>query len=279
MTAEVQSRNLQKVYPVARAEGHGQAVDRDEFLALLSHELRTPLQALVGWVRLLERDVAAEVRSRAIASIHRNVRAMGQIVDDIADLSRISSGKLRLTVSPVDLRTLVRNVVETVRPFAEERRVFVEARTPAVLPIVHADAGRLRQVLANLLSNALKFTPAEGRVIVEAEALADSVRISVRDTGCGIDMTLLPHVFARFYQGQDAVARGQGLGLGLPLVKELVERHGGTVRAQSEGPGRGAEFIVILPSTTAGPGSSAGEEQVHENPVCNGPAAEERVRP
>jgi signal transduction histidine kinase len=232
----------------------GRVVDRpgEDFLAVLSHELRTPLQSLMGWLQILERDAPSELRERAIASIGRNARAMRQIVDDIADQSRIRSGKLRLTLGPVDVRTIARNVVEGMRPTAEERRVCVELRTTEPLPAIHADAGRLRQVLANLLSNALKFTPADGRILVEAAVAAGGIQISVSDTGCGIERNLLPHVFGRFYQGQNALARTQGLGLGLALVKELVERHGGTVSAQSDGPGRGARFTVMLPMSAVG---------------------------
>ncbi len=226
----------------------------DEFLAVVSHELRTPLQALMGWLQILERDAVSDaVRERAIASIGRNARAMCEIIDDIGDQSRIRSGKLRLTLGPVDVRALVRNAVEAMRAAAEQRHVDLEAHTPHILPVIQADAGRLRQVLTNLLSNALKFTPAGGRVRVEAEGSADAVRIAVSDTGCGIHPELLPRLFGRFYQGQDGPARAHGLGLGLALVKELVERHGGTVRAQSDGPGRGAQFTVTLPTRAAGP--------------------------
>jgi signal transduction histidine kinase len=265
-------------------EGKGQASARErrpaehrgeEFLALLSHELRTPLHALLGWVRLLQRDVAMEVRNRAIVSIDRNARAMCQIVDDIADQSRISSGKLRLSLDVVDVQTLVRDAADAIRPSALERDVQVEMRAPSALPVIRADRGRLRQVLANLLTNAVKFTPAGGRVELEAHAVAEGVRLVVSDTGCGIAPELLPHIFVRFHQGKDALARAQGLGLGLPLVKELVERHGGRVNAESEGVGRGARFIITLPlSAGKSPGSPGGGEG-HEDSVCNGSAAEE----
>lgn len=253
MTPEARSCNTGKVHLGPSAGGRIGDGQRDDFLAVLSHELRTPLQSLMGWLQILERDAAAEVRERAIASIGRNVRAMRQIVDDIADQSRIRSGKLQLLLGPVDVGAVVRNVVEASLPGAAERRVCLELRLPEALPVIPADAGRLRQVLANLLSNALKFTPADGRVVVEAEVAADTVRISVTDTGCGIDRNLLPHVFGRFYQGQNASARTQGLGLGLALVKELVERHGGSVGAHSEGLGRGARFTVVLPTVTSTP--------------------------
>jgi signal transduction histidine kinase len=252
VTAEARSHNTGEVHPVVSIGGRIVDGQRDDFLAVLSHELRNPLQSLMGWLQILERDAPSEIRERAIASIGRNARAMRQIVDDISDQSRIRCGKLRLTLEPVDVRTIARNVVEGMRPTAEERRVCIELRTADPLPAIHADAGRLRQVLANLLSNALKFTPADGRILVEAAGAADGVQISVSDTGCGIERAFLPHVFGRFYQGQNASAHTQGLGLGLALVKELVEQHGGTVGAQSDGPGRGARFTVMLPMSAAG---------------------------
>jgi signal transduction histidine kinase len=232
---------------------HGAAVEgiaprrRDEFLAVLSHELRTPLQSVMGWVQLLEKDVACDVRERAVDAIKRSTSAMCRIVDDLSDQSRIRTGKLRLSLTVTDMRVLIDEAVTAIRPTAQRRGVHMDAFIPPQLPSIPGDPGRLRQVLSNLLSNAVKFTPPEGSVRVHAQVSGESLRIVVSDTGVGIDEKLLPHLFVRFQQGEEAQARAQGLGLGLSLVKELVERHGGEVMAESAGLGKGSTFTVVLP--------------------------------
>jgi signal transduction histidine kinase len=248
MTHEIQVESkLKSMAPSAGAsEGTG-ARQREDFLAVLSHELRTPLHAVLGWVQLLEREVASDVRKHAIAAIKRNASAMCRIVDDLSDQSRINSGKLHLSLRCTDLGSVITDAVNAIRVTADRRGVHIETAVPPTLPLVQADPGRMLQVLSNLLSNAVKFTPSHGRVQIRAEVVVPWLRVVVSDTGYGIDPKLLPHLFVKFQQGENVQARAQGLGLGLPLVKDLVERHGGRVLAESEGLGRGAKFTVLLP--------------------------------
>jgi signal transduction histidine kinase len=220
---------------------------KEEFIAVLSHEMRTPLHSVLGWVQLLQRDIAVELRPRALQAIERNARAMARIIDDLAERSRITSGKLCLRMEPIDIGDIVREAAARIRPLAEARGLTLHCHVPASPTTLQGDAGRLLQVVSNLLSNATKFTPAGGHVGVDVASEEESVCIRVTDTGRGIDAALLPRLFEPFQQGEDNSARQQGLGLGLALVKEFVERHGGKVRARSEGRGQGATFIVLLP--------------------------------
>jgi signal transduction histidine kinase len=246
---------------------------KDEFLSTLSHELRTPLTAILGWTAVLrarprppEAPGAAgappalpspELTARALGSIDRNARAQAQIVDDLLDMSRIVNGKLRLDLARMDLAAVVRAAIDVVGFSAESKGVRVDASgVPAALSIV-GDAHRLQQVLWNLLSNAIKFTPQGGRVEVGASRAGESARIVVRDSGEGIAQEFLPHVFERFRQGDASVKRAHGgLGLGLSIVKLLVEMHGGEVRAESAGPGLGSTFTVTLPVTRGAEGAA-----------------------
>jgi signal transduction histidine kinase/ActR/RegA family two-component response regulator len=223
---------------------------KDEFLATVSHELRTPLNAVLGWARLLGSTQLPPDRAKhAIAIIERNASALAHIIDDLLDVSRIVAGTLRLAPQPVDLVAVTQAALEVVRPSAVARNVQL-AFSPD-LPAIQAvsgDAGRLQQVIWNLLANAIKFTPDGGRVAVFIERLTDDMEVRVVDTGQGISPDLLPHVFERFRQADDATTRRHtGLGLGLAIVRQLVELHGGTVHAASEGVGRGATFTVRLP--------------------------------
>jgi PAS domain S-box-containing protein len=222
---------------------------KDEFLATLSHELRTPLTAILGWARLLRGgEITGEASVRALETIERNARAQAQLIDDMLDVSRIVTGKLRLDVAPIDPRSFIDPAVEAVRPAAEAKGVTLRQVTEAGGLVVVGDPARLQQVVWNLLTNAVKFTPAGGSVEVRLGRAASYVEIVVSDTGAGIDAEFLPHVFERFRQAdQHANRRHGGLGLGLSIVRHLVELHGGTVSADSAGAGAGATFTVTLP--------------------------------
>jgi len=228
---------------------------KDDFLAVLSHELRAPLNAMLGWVRVLELAGADEdTARRALETLRRNVWAQARVVDDLLDISRIVSGKVSLERRRVELGSLVAEGLESLRPVAAAKRVELALETSPDRLDVDGDPGRLRQVVANVLHNAIKFTPPGGGVRVQLAAHAGLARMTVEDDGEGIPADLLPYVFDRFVQaGTGTTRRHGGLGLGLALVKELVALHGGEVRAESEGPGRGARFTVSLPLATGAP--------------------------
>jgi signal transduction histidine kinase/ActR/RegA family two-component response regulator len=226
---------------------------KDGFLAVLSHELRTPLNAVYGWARMLRSgQVSAETSQRALDAIVRNADAQVQMIDDLLDVSRVIAGKMRLDVRVVDLQTVVADALDAVRPAAEGKSIRLQAvLDPRAGPIT-GDPARLQQVVWNLLMNAVKFTPKGGRVQVHLQRVNFHVEIVVSDTGRGIDPDVLPFIFDRFRQADSSSTRAHGgLGLGLALVKQLVELHGGTVVAQSGGEGKGATFIVRLPVTIA----------------------------
>jgi hypothetical protein len=221
---------------------------KDEFLATLSHELRTPLTSILGWAHLLQSGDydAASVKS-ALETIERNARAQNQLIDDLLDVSRIITGKLRLDVSVVDLSAVIEAAVDAVRPAAEAKEIRLQVLLDPSAGAVSGDADRLQQVIWNLLTNAVKFTPKGGRVQVRLERVNSHVEIIVGDTGQGVAPEFLPHVFDRFRQAdQSSTRKHGGLGLGLSIVRQLVEQHGGTVRAESEGVGRGTTFTVKL---------------------------------
>ncbi|PYQ06640.1 MAG: hypothetical protein DMF83_11880 [Acidobacteria bacterium] len=222
---------------------------KDEFLATLSHELRTPMNAIMGWAQLLrEGKLDAATTARAVQTIDRNARVQTQLISDILDVSRIVSGKLRLDVRPVELVRAVEAALDTIRPAAEARDIDVQTALDAGAGLVSGDADRLQQVVWNLLSNAIKFTPSGGRVHVRLVRIEPHVQLTVQDSGIGIDRDFLPHVFERFRQGDSSSTRPHGgLGLGLALVRDLVELHGGTVQASSAGRDQGATFTVKLP--------------------------------
>jgi signal transduction histidine kinase/ActR/RegA family two-component response regulator len=232
-----------------------EAADRakDEFMALLSHELRTPLNAVFGWARLLQ---SGEVRgealtARALDAIVRNSDAQVQLIDDLLDLSRITAGKLRLDVRLVELAKVLQGALDAVRPAADAKAIRLRTELDPEAGPVTGDPARLQQVVWNLLMNAVKFTPAGGEVTLRLFRMDSQVRIEVSDTGQGIEPEMLPLVFERFRQADSSSTRMHGgLGLGLALVKHLVELHGGTVAAQSAGSGKGASFVVQLPVAT-----------------------------
>jgi signal transduction histidine kinase/CheY-like chemotaxis protein len=222
---------------------------KDEFLATLSHELRTPLNAVLGWTRVLRAaNVPRHTQTRALESIERNARAQARLIEDLLEVSRIVSGKLRLQVRPTDLATIVGAAVEVIQPAATAKRIRVLPQIEVRPAMTSGDPDRLQQVIWNLLSNAVKFTPAGGQVEVRLRR-EDGFVLTIRDTGVGIDPAFLPHIFEPFRQGDGSPSREHGgLGLGLAIVRQIVELHGGTVAAQSEGPGHGSAFEVRLPS-------------------------------
>lgn len=237
----------------ARHEAEAASRAKDEFLAVVSHDLRTPLTAIFGWTPLLRAGhLKAEEQRRALDAIERSGRSLVQLIDDLLDVSRIVSGKLRLAVRPAELGPIVQAAVDSMRLAAEAKAVELELHLPTVPEYVLGDPDRLQQVVWNLVSNAIKFTDPEGRVAVELLRNGDAVVIRVRDTGCGISEEFVPHVFERFWQADTTTTRRHGgLGLGLSIVRHLVELHGGTVAVDSPGLGQGAVFSVSLPATTA----------------------------
>ncbi|MFN0242826.1 MAG: ATP-binding protein [Planctomycetota bacterium] len=233
----------------ARTEAERANRLRDEFLATLSHELRTPLNSILGWTQLLRRAPDdASMRERAIDAIERGARTQTRLIEDLLDMSRVISGKLRLDIQCMDVAPTVEAAIETLRHAAEAKRMRVECMLdPNAGPVV-GDATRIQQIVWNLLSNAVKFTPPDGRIEAQLVRVDSSVEIRVSDTGRGISAEFLPHVFDRFRQADSSTTRREGgLGLGLALVKHLTELHGGTVEASSPGEGGGAQFTVRLP--------------------------------
>jgi PAS domain S-box-containing protein len=222
---------------------------KDEFLATLSHELRTPLHAIVGWVSILrERELDEKLMARAIETIGRNAQLQTQLIEDMLDVSRIVSGKLKLDVRPVELHRVVEAAVDSVKPAADAKEIRLRQELDTEMGATPCDPGRLQQVVWNLLSNAIKFTPRGGCVTVRLERGGDQARITVTDTGVGIPVEFLDRIFERFSQVDASSTRThRGLGLGLAIVRHLVELHGGTVEASSPGPDRGSTFVVRLP--------------------------------
>jgi len=235
----------------ARLEAQRATRIKDEFLATLSHELRTPLSSILGWTQILtlKADVLTPADlKRGIDVIDRNARAQVRLIEDLLDLNRIMAGKVRLDVKQVSLHEIVQSVIESAEPGAKAKDIRVEARLDADTPLVSGDSGRLQQVVWNLLSNAIKFTAAGGRIEVVLQRVGASSVLSVSDNGIGIPESFLPRVFERFSQNDASTTRRfGGLGLGLAISKQLVELHGGTIRASSPGEGRGATFFVELP--------------------------------
>jgi PAS domain S-box-containing protein len=246
--AEQEHAELLERERAARAEAQAATRAKDEFLAVLSHELRTPLQSMVGWTRLLkERHIDERMVQKGLDTIERNVNTQAQLIEDLLDVSRIVLGKLRLERKRVDLAKIVASALESAKVAADAKSIRVDATIDPVAGDVLGDPDRLQQVISNLLSNAVKFTPTRGRIGVRLEREGTTARIIVEDTGRGISPEFLPHVFDRFRQAESTTMRSQGgLGLGLAIVRHLVELHGGTVKAESLGENRGATFTVTL---------------------------------
>ncbi len=223
---------------------------KDDFLATLSHELRTPLTAILGWTKLLESGGLGEENKReAIRIIERNARIQSQLINDLLDLSAISSGKFRVEMTDVNISEVIQSAVATVKPLANTCRISIQIKDPhSSSYFVSGDAKRLEQVIWNLLTNSLKFTPEGGRVELEVQPEGSGINIHITDNGAGITKEYLPFIFDRFSQADSTLSRSKGgLGIGLALVNELVQLHGGTIRAESDGPGKGARFTVNLP--------------------------------
>ena len=234
----------------AREQAERASISRDQFLSNLSHELRTPLNAILGWAQLLGQGREEGLVKNGAAIIERNAQAQARLIDDLLDVTRIDAGKLRLTIETVDLCEEVKAAVETVIHSAESKGVSIQSVLGDVDGMVRGDATRLRQSVWNLLSNAVKFTPRGGRVHVSLLRAESHVEVRVTDTGQGIDPSFLPHVFERFRQADGTTTRAQGgLGLGLSIVKHIVQLHGGSVAAESPGVGLGASFTIKLPIT------------------------------
>jgi PAS domain S-box-containing protein len=237
----------------ARATAEAASRVKDEFLATLSHEIRTPLNAVLGWTQILRsREFDRATVERAVEVIDRNATAQLTLISDMLDMARIATGKVRLEVVDLDLASIVASAMDAVRPAAAANNVTLTTEFAPGLPTVRGDRDRLLQVVWNLLSNAVKFTDANGQVTVRAAVSGGAVRLIVADTGHGIAAPFLPQVFERFKQADASSARRHGgLGLGLALVRELVEMHGGTVKAESPGIGLGSTFTIMLPLTPA----------------------------
>jgi PAS domain S-box-containing protein len=248
-TAEHEREQLLAREQAARAEAEAASSLKDEFLATVSHELRTPLMAILGWSNLLrDEQIDAAMTRNGLETIERNARSQVQLINDLLDVSRIITGKLRLEMKSVDIVEVVANAVEAVRPTAEARNIQLHTQLDGPVAPLDGDAERLQQVVWNLLTNAIKFTPHGGQVNVLLAHRDSSVQITVSDTGKGIDAEFLSHVFDRFRQADQTSTRAHGgLGLGLSIVRQLVELHGGTIRATSDGKGQGSKFIVELP--------------------------------
>ena len=247
--AAIENARLSREAASARSAADAATRAKDEFLATLSHELRNPLNAVYGWVSLIDRGQLGEAQTRrAMQIIIRNVNAQIRLVDDLLDVSSVVSGRLRLSVQPVDLRELIEDALEAVRHAAEAKGIRLQPVLEGPGLVVSGDPGRLRQVMWNLLENAVKFTPKDGRVQVQLQRVRSHVEIVVSDTGRGIAADLLPYIFDRLRQGESGSTRSHGgLGIGLALVRHFAELHGGSVYAESAGEGQGATFVVTLP--------------------------------
>ena len=261
--ADAEKARLLESERLARAEAERVSRIKDEFLATLSHELRTPLNAVLGWCSVLRgRENLDQEMIQALETIDRNARVQAQIIEDLLDMSRIISGKVRLDVQPLDLPGILLEAVDTVRTSATTKGVRLQTVIDPLNATILGDPNRLQQVFWNLLSNSIKFTPKHGRVQVLLQRIDSHVEVSVIDTGEGISPDFLPYIFNRFQQADASTTRRHGgLGLGLAIVKNLVELHGGTVRAKSGGVGKGATFVVSLPLTVFHPPPEEGERE------------------
>jgi signal transduction histidine kinase/ActR/RegA family two-component response regulator len=258
----IENARLLKQESSARATAEESNRLKDEFLATVSHELRTPLTAILGWARMLQSETLNEtMAANAIETIRRNAKAQSQIIDDILDVSRIITGKLAMELDPLELVPVIEAAADVIRPTAEAKGIRIETQLPSQPMVVAGDSNRLQQIIWNLLSNAVKFTPTGGRVLLQVREVDSQVEIKVSDDGQGISEEFLPFVFDRFRQADSTTTRQHGgLGLGLAIARHLVEIHGGTIRATSDGSNKGSTFIVLLPRL----GSSSKVAEQHE---------------
>ncbi len=261
----------------ARAEAESSNRAKDEFIAMISHELRTPLGAILIWAQLLKSDdLDAGAVARAVGMIERSTKTLAQIIDDLLDASRIIAGKLTFETRPLELRPVIEAALDAASPAAEAKGVLLERSLPGPLPPVSGDAGRLQQVVGNLLANAVKFTPEGGRIDVRLARSGSTAHITIVDTGTGINPEFLPFIFERFRQADTTSTRKQkGLGLGLAIARQIVQLHGGTIEASSAGEGRGSTFTVKLPllasaSPVVSPTALRTEERPAGTPMLDG---------
>jgi PAS domain S-box-containing protein len=247
--AEARAQEALKQAQAARKQAEEASRLKDEFLAVISHELRTPMTAVLGWVRLLRDGRLDDAYiNKALETIDRNARSQAQLIEDLLDISRIVSGKMHLEIKTLKPSSVIAAAVDAIRPAAEAKNIRLQLIIDPSAGPVAGDYERLQQVVWNLLSNAVKFTSHGGRVEVRVERVGPNVGIKVSDTGMGIKPEFLPHVFERFSQADSSITRAHGgLGMGLAIVKSIIELHGGTVRAESPGDEQGAAFIVVLP--------------------------------
>jgi signal transduction histidine kinase len=265
--AEAERDRLLQSEQAAREAAEAANRMKDEFLAVASHELRTPLSSILGWATLLTTDQPnAELVAKGLGIIKRNAQAQARLIEDILDISRIVTGKLQLRTESLTVASFVLPAVESVRPAAAAKSILLTVDVQAA-EIVEGDGGRLQQVMWNLVANAVKFTPHGGSVSVRAWHDEQQVLVSVEDSGQGIEPDFLPHVFERFRQADPSASRrAGGLGLGLSIVRYLVEAHGGSVRAESAGRGQGCKFLVKLPRRPEGPQPSEPEKDPDSSP-------------
>jgi PAS domain S-box-containing protein len=251
--AEEQRQRLLEAEQLARLEAERSSRMKDEFLASLSHELRTPLNAILGWTQVLRmKSDASELLHHGLETLERNAKLQAQLIDDLLDMTRILSGTVRLAMEPVDLAAVIRAAVDSVRPSADDKALQIETVLNDDVPPVFADPSRLQQVVWNLLANSVKFTPKGGHVSVILRRAGTKAEVTVADSGIGITPDFLPHVFDRFRQGDSSPTRRHGgLGIGLTIVKQLVDLHGGSIEAASAGENLGARFTVTLDLATS----------------------------
>jgi PAS domain S-box-containing protein len=264
--AALERERLLDAERAARADAERASRVKDEFVAMVSHELRTPLNAMLGWTQLMGKpDVGPEVIARGVDVITRNTRLQAQLISDLLDISRMISGKLRLEINEVELVTVVGDAIDTVQRDADAKRVTIRRELDTAVGKIAGDAARVQQIVWNLLSNAIKFTPEDGQITVRLRKSAAGAEFTVTDTGVGIRPEFLPHIFDRFQQADQSITRRfGGLGLGLSIVKHLVELHGGTIAAESAGIGQGASFTIVLPSSA---GASVGDARSGDRPM------------
>ena len=248
LRAEAERARLLTSERAARERAESASRGKDEFVAMMSHEMRSPLNAILGWARMLTTgQIAEERKAHAIQVIEQNASAQMQLITDLLDVSSAITGKLRVAMRPVDLRMSLEAALESIRPAAEAKSITMNMHDELHDSVVTGDADRLQQILGNLLSNAVKFTPQHGSITVKMGHSNSDVEITVSDSGMGIPANFLPYVFERFAQAETSTGRHGGLGLGLAIVRHLVELHGGTISAASGGEGQGATFTVKLP--------------------------------
>lgn len=234
---------------IARLEAENANRLKDEFLATVSHELRTPLNAIIGWSNILQKETVEETRIHAVETIKRNALSQAQLIEDLLDISRVITGQLRLNIEKVDVAMIINTAIDSIRLAADSKNIQLNVKFDPTINYIFGDANRLQQIVWNLLSNAIKFTPTGGCVEVKIEQADSTLQITVSDTGQGISTDLLPFIFDRFRQGDGSTTRRNGgLGLGLAIVRQLVELHGGTISVDSHGENHGTTFVIKLPT-------------------------------